>query len=137
MKTVWVLVAGDASARLLEKPRDGHLVEVAQIALRKTWAAGTPLTKRPSPAAPTARTPGDPEANRHYQAQEFAEKVALALEEFREQRRFDELHIVGSARMVGYLRPEMAPAVKAIVVSVLNEDLLHETAGELTRRLFS
>lgn len=142
MKTVWVLVTGEENARVLEKSLDGSLVDVAKIDARKRSANDddNAVAKRPR-GAPTTRTraepPPSPDAQRHHETQAFAEKVAQVLEDYRAQGRFDELHVVATARMVGYLRPEMAPRVKSAIVGVLDQDLVHESAAALAQRLFA
>lgn len=137
IKKIWVLVADEVNARILEKTAEGLLTEVAKIGSSKPGAGdeGMDMPRRRSRAIRDL-VPTSADIERHHNAQVHAEKVALKLEEYRDEGRFNELHVVATARTFGYLRPEMAPAVKSTIVRMLEQDLIDETDEGLAQRLF-
>jgi len=155
-KTVWVLVADEALARILRWPEVGdELDDVEAItdpsaharegdlhrdaAGRRAGSAaqgsrpGAQQNRLRSAAGVTASA-GEDEL--HLEGQSFARRVAAHLGEALRQKRFDELRIVAAPRFLGYLRKELDPQVKAVVSEELSKDLIHEGNSALTKRLF-
>lgn len=149
-KTTWVVVADAAIARILEKPNTGgdltpveELTDPAIHAKDSEFRHG-PYGRRGSGnngngASGATRgqamvSAGDSEHHQHAQA--FAARVAQRLEECRQQRRYDALHVVAAPRQLGYLRNAIGPNLAAVVVNTLDMDLVHESNEKLTQRLF-
>jgi protein required for attachment to host cells len=153
-KTVWVLVADEAVARLLRWPEDGGELESLETltdpaahtregdfdrdsAGRRGGASlgvGQDAPHRPS--GPTTITASAGEGDAHLEAKGFARRVAQHLAEAWRQRRFDELRIAAAPRFLGYLRKELDASVSAAVSEELDKDLIHVSNAELTRRFF-
>jgi len=155
-KTVWVLVADEALARILRWPDDGDELEDVEAitdpaaharegdfqrdaAGRRAASApqgsrrGTPQHRLRGESSVTASA-GEDET--HLEAQAFARRVAAHLAEALRQKRFDELRIVAAPRFLGYLRKELDAHVKATVSDELSKDLIHEGNDALSKRLF-
>jgi len=137
MRHVWVLVADEAIARILEKPVDGRLVPVEELTDPDAHAREAEFRHGPSGRRGSSATVSAADAERHQHAQVFAERIADWLEERHREGRFAELHIAAAPRMLGYLRPSLAPTVAASVVRTLDKDLIHESEDALTRHLFA
>lgn len=143
MRTAWVLVADEAIARILEKSTDGQLDPVEEITdpdahAREAEFQRAPHGRRGGPGTGGAHatvSAGDDE--RHQHAQVFAGRIAERLLQHQRDGRFAELHIAAAPRMLGYLRPALAPTVAAAVVRTLDKQLVHETAPQLAQRLFA
>ena len=155
-KTLWVLVADEALARILRRPEDGgDLVDVEALtdpaAHAKEGDFQRDASGRRAGVAPQGSRQGSPqhrlrgtasvtasagEEEQHLEAQGFARRVAQHLADAWRQKRFDELRIVAAPRFLGRLRKELDAHVSAAVSGELNKDLIHEGNGEITRRLF-
>jgi CBS domain-containing protein/protein required for attachment to host cells len=154
-KTVWVLVADEAVAKILRRREGGGELEPVE-ALTDPAAHGREADfhrdaagRRAGPAPPGSRqntphrlrgsaslTASAGEDDLHLEAQGFARRVAQHLTEALRQKRFDELRIVAAPRFLGHLRKEMDPQLSAAVTDELDKDFVHYGPGELTRRLF-
>jgi len=151
-RTVWVLVADEALARILRRPEEGGDLEDVEALTdpavhakegdfqrdasgRRAGVApqGSPQHRLRGTASVTASA-GDEE--QHLEAQAFARRVAQHLAGAWRQKRFDELRIVAAPRFLGQLRKELDAHVSAVVSDELDKDLIHEGNGEITRRLF-
>jgi len=137
MKHVWVLVADEAIARILEKPLEGRLVPVEELVDRDAHAREAEFRHGPSGRRGGASTVSAGDSERHQHAQVFAEHIADRLEACHRDGRFDQLHIAAAPRMLGYLRPSLTPIVATAVARTLDKDLVHESPDELTRHLFA
>jgi protein required for attachment to host cells len=143
MRTVWVLVADEAIARILEKSSDGRLAAVEEITdpdahAREGEFQRAPHGRRGGPGTGGANaTVSAADEERHQHAQVFAGQIAERLLQHQRDGRFAELHIAAAPRMLGYLRPALAPTVAAAVVRTLDKQLVHESEAELARRLFA
>jgi CBS domain-containing protein/protein required for attachment to host cells len=155
-KTVWVLVADEALARILRRPEEGGDLEDVEAltdpaAHAKEGDFQRDATGRRAGVAPQGSRQGSPqhrlrgtasvtasagEEEQHLEAQDFARRVAQHLADAWRQKRFDELRIVAAPRFLGKLRKELDAHVSAVVSDELNKDLIHEGNGEITRRLF-
>ena len=154
-RTVWVLVADEALARILHRPDEGgdlqNLESLTDPAARGREADfQRDATGRRAGVAPQGSRQNTPHRLRgpasvtssagedelHLEAQGFARRVAQHLADAWRQKRFDELRIVAAPRFLGYLRKELDPHVSAAVTDELSKDLIHAHNGDLTRRLF-
>ena len=156
-KTVWVLVADEALARILHRPEDGgDLVDVEALtdpaAHAKEGDFQRDASGRRAGVAPQGSRQNSPqhrlrgtasvtasagEEDQHLEAQGFARRVAQHLGDAWRQKRFDELRIVAAPRFLGQLRKELDAHVSAVVSGELNKDLIHEGNSDITRRLFA
>jgi protein required for attachment to host cells len=153
MKKIWVLVADEAIARILQTPEEGDDLEsVEELTDPDAHASGSDLRRdaegRRSGSAP--HNPSTPhrlrvsatvtasagEGEQHLEAEGFARRVAQHLAEALQQDRFDELRIVAAPRFLGMLRKFLTPQVTGKVVEEMNKDLIHMDNREITRRLF-
>jgi protein required for attachment to host cells len=155
-KTIWVLVADEALARILRWPEEGdELEDVEAITdpaahLREGEFERDSAGRRAGSAPQGSRqgtqqhrlrgtssiTASAGEEDLHLEGQSFAKRVASHLAEAWRQKRFDELRIVAAPRFLGYLRKELDPHVKAAVSDELSKDLIHEGNSALSKRLF-
>jgi len=156
-KTVWVLVADEALARILRRPEDGGDLEDVEAltdpaAHAKEGDFQRDASGRRAGVAPQGSRQNSPqhrlrgtasvtasagEEDQHLEAHGFARRVAQHLGDAWRQKRFDELRIVAAPRFLGHLRKELDAHVSAAVSGELNKDLIHEGNGEITRRLFA
>jgi protein required for attachment to host cells len=152
-KTLWVLVADEAIAKILRWPETGGELESVEAITdpaahakegdltrdaQGRRAASAPqrqnTTNRLRGAASVTASAGEDE--QHQEAQGFARRVAQHLSEALRQKKFDELRIVAAPRFLGLLRKELDAQVSATVIEEINKDFIHYDAAELTRRLF-
>lgn len=144
MKTTWVLVADEAIARILEKPRKGDLVPVEELTDPDAHAKESEMHHGQHGRRAAFGGNGGTQAvvsasdsERHQHAQAFAARIARRLADGRNEKRYDALHLVAAPRLLGYLRKTLDPNVAATVVSSLDKDLVQESNAELTQRLFA
>lgn len=143
MKTVWLLAADEAIARILELPPEaGDLVPVEELTdpgahAREGEFHDAPHGRRAASGtgAQGQATVSASDSDRHLQAQAFATRIAGRLAECQREKRYDALHLIAAPRMLGYLRKALDPSVAAAVESEQNKDVVHESAADLTRRL--
>jgi CBS domain-containing protein/protein required for attachment to host cells len=155
-KTLWVLVADEAIAKILRWPETGgELESVEALTDPSAHAKEADLNRdaqgRRAGAAPQGSRQNTPqhrlrgsanvtasagEDEQHLEAQGFARRVAQHLGDALRQKRFDELRIVAAPRFLGHLRKELDAHVSATVIEEINKDFIHYGNGELTRRLF-
>ena len=110
-KTIWVMVADEAIARILEWPTRGHeLVPVEELTDPSAHAKGTEVN---------------------------TDAVAQRLDERLREQRFDELRIAAAPRFLGLLRRHMTPQVAAVVSEDIAKDLIHESNRDLSDRLMA
>lgn len=153
-KTIWVMVADEAIARILRRPDEGGALEpVEELTDPDAHARGQDLrddaTGRrtggvPAGASPAARsgqragtaTTSAGEDERHLQAETFARRVAARLHECLNARRFDELHVAAAPRFLGLLRKAFSPQVQRTLGQQLDKDLVQVDNGALAERFF-
>ena len=155
-KTVWVLVADEALARILRWPDDGDELEDVEAITDPAAhakegdfqrdAAGRRAGSAPHGSRQNTQqhrlrgtasvTASAGEEELHLEGQSFARRVAQHLAEALRQKRFDELRVVAAPRFLGYLRKEFDAHVKATVTDELSKDLIHEGNSALSKRLF-
>jgi len=154
-RIVWVLVADEALARILQRPEVGNELEDVEAltdpsahakegdlhrdasgrrAGSATHGARQNTPHRIRSSANVTASAG--EDQQHLEAQTFARRVAQHLAEALQQKRFDELRIVAAPRFLGLLRKELDVHVSAAVSEEVSKDLIHADNAELTRRLF-
>jgi CBS domain-containing protein/protein required for attachment to host cells len=154
-KKVWVLVADEAIARILQRPEVGDELESVEeltdpAAHAKEGEMRDDAYGRRAGSATHGARPNTPHRTRssanvtssagedqqHLEAQSFARRVALHLAEALRQRRFDELRIVAAPRFLGHLRKELDAQVSATVTDEINKDLVHLVNADITQRVF-
>ena len=141
---VWLLVADEAIAHLYELSVDGgDLVPVEQIT--DPAAHRTTLEQRRDAlgrrGGDDVRMGGNATESAGLEVEvleagRFAKQVAQLLGQRLQQRRFDELHVAAAPRFLGHLRKALDKAVTSALGRQIDKDLIHETAAELTARLF-
>lgn len=145
MKTTWVLVADEAIARILEKPRKGgDLVPVEELTDPDAHASESEMHRGQhgrraafGGGGGTQATVSAGDSERHQHAQVFAARIAQRMAEFLREKRYDALQVVAAPRLLGYLRKAFDGNVSAAIVSSLDKDLVQESNADLTRRLFA
>jgi protein required for attachment to host cells len=143
MKSTWILVADEAIARILERPRKpgAALVPVEELTDPDAHASESDMHRGPHGRRADAGGGGNAtvsasDSERHQRAQLFATRIAQRLLACRRDKRFDELHLVAAPRLLGYLRNELHSEVSGVVIESLDKDLIHESNADLAQRLF-
>ena len=72
----------------------------------------------------------------HQEAIGFATRVARTLDDGFNNGEVTQLRIVAAPRFLGLLRKALSPQVAKLVIDETNVDVVHESLGELTTRLF-
>lgn len=136
MKTVWVLVADEAIARILEQPQEGgDLLSVEEMTDPDAHAREREMHNSPHGRRGSQPTVSAADSERHQHAQLFASRIAERLADGLRDKRYDLLHIVAAPRLLGYLRKSLPPAVANVVASTQDKDLVQQSNAELSRRL--
>jgi protein required for attachment to host cells len=156
MEKIWVVVADEAIARILQWPESGDELQPVEELTdpdahastselrrdaygRRAGAAGQGdrqnSAQRLRSAATVTASAGEDE--QHQEADAFARRLAVHLSHARQQKRFDELHIVAAPRFLGLLRKHLDPNVEADVREEVNRDFVHLGNREITERLFA
>lgn len=145
--TIWVVVADEAIARILEHTDDGDELEpVEELTDAAAHAKGQDLRRdavgrRAGSAAGGLATPANATASagadeRHLEADAFARRVATHLEAAMHGGRFDELRLVAAPRFLGLLRKQLHPEVAKRVRESLDKDLVHMVNSDIAARVF-
>ncbi|MBL0727781.1 host attachment protein [Piscinibacter sp. HJYY11] len=144
--TIWVVVADEAIARILERSDDGELEPVEEMTDAAAHAKGQDLRRdavgrRAASASGGLATQGNATASagadeRHLEADGFARRVAAYLETAMHRSLFDELRLVAAPRFLGLLRKQLHPEVAKRVSDSLDKDLVHMVNSDITARLF-
>jgi protein required for attachment to host cells len=141
MKKVWILVADEAIARILEQPQQGggDLVSVEELTdpdahAREAEMRHDAYGRRASGTGASQVTVSASDSERHQHAQLFAARIIEQLAQRRREQRFDTLHIVAAPRLLGYLRKALTPELAPLVVSTQDKDVVQESNADLTRR---
>jgi protein required for attachment to host cells len=138
----WVVVADENIARFLELPDQGDLTEIESLHDNDATDVSAALRRdaqgrrAPSPLSGGSVTSSAGESDLHEMAAAFAKQVADRLHERHQQRRFTMLRLIAAPRFLGLLRRRLDPALLGALTADLDKDLTHESAAELTRRLF-
>lgn len=156
MKTIWVVVADEAIARILARPATGgDLRPVEELTDPAAHRSGSDLRRdavgRRAGGAEAAGPSGSLAAQRgsstattsagedrqHLEAERFAARVAERLDDGLQHRRFDELRVAAAPRFLGLLRKAVSPAVQAAITLELDKDLIHANLRDIGERLLS
>lgn len=146
-KTIWVVVADEAIARILERNADsGELEPVEELTEPAAHAKGQDLRRdavgrRAATGSGRLATPGNATASagvdeRHLEADGFARRVAAHLEAALHAGRYDELRLVAAPRFLGLLRKQLHSEVSKRVSESLDKDLVHMVNSDITARVF-
>lgn len=149
-KTIWVLVADEAIARLLRRPDGGGALEPIEELTdpaahargrdlrddavgRRTGGvpAGAPESTRGGTATASAG-----EDERHHEAESFARRVAARLHEAALAHQFDELHLAAAPRFLGLLRKAFSSQVQQRLGRQFDKDLVQVDNAALAERFF-
>ena len=155
MKTVWVVVADEAIARVLEFDQARHkLNSVEEITDPTAHAKGVDLRNdsygRRAGSATHSASPNNAhrlrsssnvtssagEGEQHVEAQQFAARVALRLKQALQEKRFDELQVCAAPRFLGLLRKAFDKPLETVVTSSTDKDLVHLTNDDIAAHLF-
>ncbi|MGC4059881.1 MAG: host attachment protein [Aquabacterium sp.] len=137
--TIWVVVADEAIARILEwQPTKNKLSPVEALSDATAHAKEADLHHDAAGRRNGSVTASAADTARHIEGQRFAKRVADKLKEGAQSGRFDSLRIVAAPRFLGQLRLaiEGSPLAK-LVAGTLDKDLVHATDQELAVKLFS
>jgi protein required for attachment to host cells len=144
-RPLWVLVADESRARILNWPGHGHdlepvdeLTDAAARADRadlRRDAYGRRAGGDQRMGGNTTSSASDDEL--HREAAGFARRVAQWLADAQMKGHFEALRIVAAPRFLGLLRKALPPAVAQRVTDDAPQDLVQLNQRELTVRLFS
>ncbi|RYY98545.1 MAG: host attachment protein [Comamonadaceae bacterium] len=155
MKTLWIVVADEAIARILVRAEAGNLLDpVEELTDPLAHAQEADLHRDAQGRRAGSATHGNQNASQHrlrsgasatasagedeqhLEAAGFARRVAQRLSEARQQKRFDELQLVAAPRFLGLLRKALSAEVAACVTKSLDKDFVHLQNDDLSARLF-
>jgi protein required for attachment to host cells len=156
MKKIWVVVADEAIARILEWPEVGDELEsVEEItdplaharsgdlrrdALGRRAGSANQGSRQNTPQhrlrSGSSATASAGEDEQHLEAGEFAKRVAAHLAEALQQKRYNDLRVVAAPRFLGLLRKALRPEVSAAVTQEVDKDFVHFQNSDITARLF-
>jgi protein required for attachment to host cells len=94
--------------------------------------AAAPGTRR---GAVAHHSTGGERNPRKVEARRFARRIVEALDEARQQKRYDRLILMAPPAFLGLLREQMPPAVHAILSAEVGKDLVHEPPEALSAYL--
>ncbi|WGL16135.1 host attachment protein [Microbulbifer bruguierae] len=129
MSKAWVLVANHTHARLFEaEKRAGTLHEIDALVYPEGRMKGRELLSDAPGRAFDSNGLGrhamaEPTDLRKQGEQKFARDIAHALEQGRQQGRFDRLYIVAEPSMAGSLRHSMSPPTLATIAGESRKNL--------------
>lgn len=137
----WILVADRARARILEAGPDQRLTEVACFAEPAARASEATLTTHRPPTVNESVGPMRHSIEPHTPLRDkisarFARSLCDALEDGRNQGRFDELVLVAPPRFLGTLHAELGKSLRACVAREVRRDLTSLPLHDLHGRLF-
>lgn len=133
--TVWLLVADEAIARLLEVPEDGgDPLPVEELTDPAAHARNADLRRDAyGRRNGTATSSAGLDAS-HREAEQFAARVAACVAERLQQRRFGRLHVAAAPRFLGLLRKAWTKPVQLAIGTELDKDLIHATEFEIAKQ---
>ena len=144
-RPLWVLVADESRARILNWPGRGHDLEAVEELTDAAARADRADLRRDAygrrgggdlrMGGNTTSSASDDEL--HLEAAGFARRVAQWLADAQLKGRFEVLRIVAAPRFLGLLRKALPPAVAQRVTDDAPQDLVQLNQRELTVRLFS
>lgn len=139
--TTWILIADGATARVVSDGGEGRsLVPVDDLRLAGNNLPDRDLAAdRPGRAfdrAGTGRHAMEPRTVPHrIEHERFAREIVAALEQARQQNRFDHLILVAPPRMMGDLRSLLPPVIAEAVSGELTKDLTKISIHDLPAHL--
>jgi len=134
---LWVLVADEGVARVLRLPETGGDLEDVTTLTDAAAHADKAELRRDAEGrrgSSTVSSAGMDES--HQEAIGFAARVAQMLAQALDAGNFSALRIVAAPRFLGLLRKALSPQVAKRVLDETNVDVVHDSLGDLTRRLF-
>jgi protein required for attachment to host cells len=153
-QTVWVMVADEAIARVLQRSDAGPLEAVHEMTdpsahgkdadfrhdAHGRRAGGTGPRSgnagRHGLSRPSSATASAGQSGQHVQAEAFARQVAAWLQEAMNAHRFDALHIAAAPRLLGLLRKAMSSELSRLVVREIDKDWVQTDDADLVARMF-
>lgn len=134
---LWVLVADEGVARLLRLPEEGgDLEDVTTLTDAAAHADKADLRRDAEGRRGNSVTSSAGVDELHQEAIGFAARVAKTLDDGFGNGEVTALRIVAAPRFLGLLRKAISPQIAKIVLDEINVDVVHESLGELTTRLF-
>lgn len=144
MDPMWIVLADEGRARILECREPGHQLEEVEELTDPGAHAGNADLRRD---AYGRRSGGDirmggnatasaGEEKLDHEAELFARRVAERLSEAHRQHRYGQLRIAAAPRFLGRLRKAMDHEVSETVVGEIDKDWLQLDRRTLARRLF-
>lgn len=137
-KTIWVVVADEAIARILQwHPKEKKLNPVEELTDTAAHAKEADFRHDAAGRRGTSVTESAADSARHLEGQRFARRVSDKLQEGAQQGRFGALHLVAAPRFLGQLRQaiEGTPLAK-LIADTLDKELVHESNEQIASRLF-
>ena len=134
---LWVLVADEGVARLLRLPEEGgDLEDVTTLTDAAAHADKADLRRDAAGRRGNSVTASAGVDELHQETISFASRVAKTLDDGYNNGEVTQLRIVAAPRFLGLLRKALSPQVARLVLDETNVDVVHESLGELTTRLF-
>lgn len=139
-KTTWVAVADGAKALvLLNEGTDAaprlHVLAKSEFENPPTRAQGTDRPGRMPDSGPGQRSALETTDWHEFEEQRFVRDFAERLNRAAERDRFDRLILVAPPKVLGELRPALAPAVTERLDAELPNDLTSHPLDEIERLL--
>jgi protein required for attachment to host cells len=134
---LWVLVADEGVARLLKLPEEGgDLEDVTTLTDAAAHANNSDLRRDAEGRRGNNVTSSAGVDESHQEAISFASRVAKTLDDGYNNGEVTQLRIVAAPRFLGLLRKALSPQIAKLVIDETNVDVVHESLGALTTRLF-
>lgn len=136
MQTMWILVADSARGRIFSTADERTLEEVADFAHPESRQHDRDLVSdqqgRSFDSAGQGRHAMEPARHPHEQeAEAFAQALARAIEEGRNQHRFERLVLIAPPEFLGRLRQHLHKDAARMVVAEIHKDLVHLDQAQL------
>ena len=142
MVPIWVLVADEERARILElRAQDGELAEVEELTDAGAHADEADLRRdalgrRGGGSSIASTTQSASEDKLQIEAERFARRVADHLTQAHRRRRYERLRIAAAPAFLGRLRKQLDDEVKATLIDETDKDYVHLDKRALTHALF-
>lgn len=142
MVPIWVLVADEGRARILElREPDGELEEVEELTDAAAHADDADLRRdahgRRAGGSSAASTMQSASENKlQIEAERFARRVADHLAQAHRRQRYERLRIAAAPAFLGRLRKQLDDEVKATLIGETDKDYVQLDKRALTHALF-
>ena len=139
MKTIWIVVAGSARARIFTMSGSvGKFQEVAELSHPESRLHDRELSSdlpgRAFDSHGQGRHGMEQATDPHEQeAQTFAVEIARHIDRGRREGSFDSLVLVAPPKFLGRLRPELSKAARDTLIGELDKNLVEADAKTLER----